>query len=162
MRVIENQNKELVEQIRESLAANDGYCPCALEKTIATKCMCKDFKEKINNGYIGECNCGLYKSEPNIVYLCGDIKYKKDFLYWLKFFSLHGMIVVMPPFVKEEELIDQYKETLKNVHIQKMMVADLIFVIDKYGKVSDTLRKDLEKARYFKKKIQYASETDID
>lgn len=34
------------------------YCPCALEKTQDTICMCKAFREQT---YLGECHCGLYE-----------------------------------------------------------------------------------------------------
>lgn len=62
MRVMVNSDRELAQMAREALKANDGYCPCALERNEDTKCMCKDFKEKMANGYKGECNCGLYEA----------------------------------------------------------------------------------------------------
>jgi ferredoxin-thioredoxin reductase catalytic subunit len=49
-------NTEHVELIRKKLKENDGYCPCRLQKTPDTKCMCKDFLEQED----GECHCGLY------------------------------------------------------------------------------------------------------
>lgn len=48
-----------VEKILSALKANDGYCPCALEKTPDTKCMCKEFREMES----GTCHCGLYVKE---------------------------------------------------------------------------------------------------
>ena len=48
-----------VEKIRAALKENDGYCPCALEKTPDTKCMCKEFREMES----GTCHCGLYVKE---------------------------------------------------------------------------------------------------
>ena len=57
MRITVNPDKELVKEIREKLAANQNYCPCRVEKTPETKCMCKDFLE---NQELGECYCGLY------------------------------------------------------------------------------------------------------
>ena len=51
-------NKELVDDIRARLKANDGYCPCAAKKIPETKCMCKAFREQ---DYPGECHCGLYE-----------------------------------------------------------------------------------------------------
>lgn len=60
MKIQINKNEEIVYKAREALRKNDGYCPCALEKNSDTKCMCKDFTTKAENGYIGECNCGLY------------------------------------------------------------------------------------------------------
>lgn len=51
-----NEDEELVAEIRRALNENDGYCPCRIEKTADTKCMCKEFREQEN----GECHCGLY------------------------------------------------------------------------------------------------------
>ena len=51
---------ELVSLIREKLKENDGYCPCRIERTPETKCICKDFLE----APIGTtCHCGLYHKE---------------------------------------------------------------------------------------------------
>ena len=47
---------ELVQEIRQQLKENNGYCPCRIEKTADTKCMCKEFREMEQ----GECHCVLY------------------------------------------------------------------------------------------------------
>ena len=39
------------------VALNDGYCPCAIEKTEDTKCICKEFLEQEEPG---PCHCGRY------------------------------------------------------------------------------------------------------
>lgn len=54
-----SEDKELVQEIREKLKANAGFCPCRIEKTPDTKCMCKEFREQES----GECHCGLYVKE---------------------------------------------------------------------------------------------------
>jgi len=62
--LVNNEDKELVDLIRQTLKQNGGYCPCALFKNEDTKCMCKDFKEQEE----GTCHCGLYikiKQEEN-------------------------------------------------------------------------------------------------
>ena len=56
-KIILNDDKDLVEEIRKRLKENDGYCPCRIYKTIDTKCMCKEFREAKE----GECHCGLYQ-----------------------------------------------------------------------------------------------------
>ena len=50
------ENPELYWKLMLSLDQNDGYCPCRLEKTPDTKCMCKEFREMEE----GTCHCGLY------------------------------------------------------------------------------------------------------
>ncbi len=57
-----NQNEDTFKEISEAVKANDGYCPCALEKTEDTKCMCKNFKEQQKAGF---CHCGRYYKSSN-------------------------------------------------------------------------------------------------
>ena len=56
MRIKANPDKAHVAEIRKQLKENDNYCPCVLEKTPDTKCMCKEFREMEE----GTCHCGLY------------------------------------------------------------------------------------------------------
>ena len=57
-----NSDREVVREVSKALRENGGYCPCRLEKTPDTKCMCKEFREQKS----GECHCGLYvKTEDN-------------------------------------------------------------------------------------------------
>lgn len=51
-----SNNTNLVNEIRQKLKDNNGYCPCKLVKNADTKCMCKEFRDMEE----GECHCGLY------------------------------------------------------------------------------------------------------
>lgn len=56
-----NENREIVETIKEGLKQSGGYCPCRLEKTDDTKCICSEFKEQIADPtFEGYCHCMLY------------------------------------------------------------------------------------------------------
>lgn len=56
-----NEDKEVVNAIKQGLAKKGGYCPCRLEKTPDTKCMCKEFRDQIADpDYEGFCHCMLY------------------------------------------------------------------------------------------------------
>lgn len=55
-----NSDVETVTMIREGLKQKRGYCPCLIEQSEDTKCMCKDFKEQKTSGF---CHCGLYYKE---------------------------------------------------------------------------------------------------
>lgn len=59
MKIKLNPDKELVKMIRDGLKAKDGYCPCMIEVSEDTKCMCKLFREMES----GMCHCGLYIKE---------------------------------------------------------------------------------------------------
>ena len=64
MKIKLNENKEVVDTVKEGLERTGGYCPCILAKLDDTKCMCKDFREKIDDpDYEGYCHCMLYYKE---------------------------------------------------------------------------------------------------
>ena len=59
-----NEDKEIVKQIKEGLKMRGGYCPCRIEKTEDYKCICKEFKELIEDpDFEGYCHCLLYYKE---------------------------------------------------------------------------------------------------
>ncbi|MCF0133784.1 MAG: ferredoxin thioredoxin reductase catalytic beta chain [Blautia sp.] len=61
MKIILNPDEDVVKTVKEGLKAKDGYCPCRLEKTEDTKCMCKEFRDQIKDpDYEGFCHCMLY------------------------------------------------------------------------------------------------------
>lgn len=159
MKVILNSNEELVNNIKAKIKENNGYCPCAIEKTADTKCICKNFRDKCARGYLGECDCGLYKSIPSLLYLCGDINYKDKFIAWYNFFSKQGYLVFFPSLLSPEKLTDEQIVNLENINKQKITFADTIFVIDMYGKIDPNTQKIIEEAKKAGKKIMYASES---
>lgn len=59
-KIRKNPDNTFVKEMMEKIKENDGYCPCKLEKSSDTKCMCKEFRDQITEGY---CHCGLYYKE---------------------------------------------------------------------------------------------------
>ena len=56
-----NEDKELVQMVKEGLKRTGGYCPCRLERTEENKCICKEFREQIADpDFSGYCHCLLY------------------------------------------------------------------------------------------------------
>ena len=56
-----NEDKEMVQMIRDGLKRTGGYSPCRLERTEENKCICKEFREQIADpNYVGYCHCMLY------------------------------------------------------------------------------------------------------
>lgn len=61
MKITYNDDKEIVKQIKDGLKRTGGYCPCKLEQSDETKCMCKEFRDQIKDpDYEGFCHCLLY------------------------------------------------------------------------------------------------------
>ena len=64
MKIRLNENKEIADMVKEGLKARGGYCPCRREMTEDTKCMCKEFREQIEDPeFEGYCHCMLYYKE---------------------------------------------------------------------------------------------------
>lgn len=56
-----NEDREIVETVKEGLRRTGGYCPCRLAHTPENKCMCKEFREQIADpNFEGYCHCRLY------------------------------------------------------------------------------------------------------
>lgn len=64
MKIKLNENKEVVDIVKQGLQQSGGYCPCRRERTEDTKCMCKEFREQIADPeFEGYCHCMLYYKE---------------------------------------------------------------------------------------------------
>ena len=56
-----NEDKAVVEKIKEGLKAKDGYCPCKVLRTEENKCICDEFRAQIADpNFEGYCHCRLY------------------------------------------------------------------------------------------------------
>jgi ferredoxin-thioredoxin reductase catalytic subunit len=56
-----NEDKAVVERIREGLKKKGGYCPCRLGNEPENKCICEEFRQQIADpDFEGYCHCMLY------------------------------------------------------------------------------------------------------
>jgi len=61
MEIRYNDDTKVVDAIRAGLKRTGGYCPCRLQHTEDTMCMCKEFREQIcDPAFEGFCHCRLY------------------------------------------------------------------------------------------------------
>ena len=61
MKITLNPDKDVVRTVQDGLKRTGGYCPCRLQRTEDTKCMCKEFRDQIRDpGFGGCCHCLLY------------------------------------------------------------------------------------------------------
>ena len=64
MKIRFNEDKSVVEAVKKGLERTGGYCPCKLERSEDTRCMCKEFKEQIaDKDFEGYFHCFLYYKE---------------------------------------------------------------------------------------------------
>ena len=58
-----NPDAEVVRTVREGLQHTGGYCPCRLERTEENRCMCREFREQLDDpDFVGYCHCLLYSN----------------------------------------------------------------------------------------------------
>ena len=61
MEIRMNEDAALVAKVRAGILKKGGYCPCRLECTEATYCMCEEFRAQIADpSFEGYCHCMLY------------------------------------------------------------------------------------------------------
>ena len=61
MKVTLNPDAEVVKTVKEGLKRTGGYCPCRLQRTPETTCMCQEFRDQIKDPkFEGFCHCLLY------------------------------------------------------------------------------------------------------
>ncbi len=59
-----NEDAAFVEKMRAALEKKEGYCPCRLEKTEDNRCICREFREQMQDpDFHGYCHCRLYYKE---------------------------------------------------------------------------------------------------
>ncbi len=64
MKVRFNEDAEVVAAVKAGLERTGGYCPCRLERSPDTKCVCREFREQIRDPeFEGYCHCLLYYKE---------------------------------------------------------------------------------------------------
>lgn len=57
LKTIKNPDNEMYTEVTKAVDNNSGYCPCSVERTPETKCICKEFREQECEG---ECHCGRF------------------------------------------------------------------------------------------------------
>lgn len=61
MKIAFNPDAAVVQRVKRGLEETGGYCPCRLEKTEDTRCMCEEFRQQAADpGFSGYCRCMLY------------------------------------------------------------------------------------------------------
>lgn len=102
--------------------------------------------------------------ETTVVCLCGSTRFKDTFLEWNKILTLKGWIVLMPGVFEHsgDEITEEQKIMLDNLHRLKIDVADLIFVIDEDGYIGQSTASEIMFADSLDKPIIYLSQIEED
>ena len=56
-----NPDAEVVKAVKDGLKMTGGYCPCRIQHTEENKCICREFREQLEDpDFEGFCHCMLY------------------------------------------------------------------------------------------------------
>ena len=94
----------------------------------------------------------------NVITLCGAIKFKEEFEKIKEELTLAGNIVLTPNFfhsVKKEEINNEIKNMLDEMHKQKIDMSDEIYVINVGEYIGESTKSEIEYAKTKNKKISY-------
>lgn len=97
--IYKNPSPTEYEEITEAVKLNDGYCPCMIEKTDDTKCMCKNFRDCKDTDY---CHCGRFYKVKNYetLALIGDVSEEdraSSYMEWYEELAHQDFIVFGVP-----------------------------------------------------------------
>jgi hypothetical protein len=123
----QNPHTEELADIIMAVEANEGYCPCALEKNEDTKCMCKVFRDSKNTDF---CHCGRFYKVKNYetIALIGDIseeEYVLNYMNWYERLIQQDFIVLGIPF----NLYDIQSGSERHLNLCKSIIAKADAVI---------------------------------
>lgn len=100
--------------------------------------------------------------QTKIVTFCGSTRFKAEYLYWQKAFTMEGWVVISVGVfghADAEPLTTEQKTMLDRLHLNKIMLAELVFIIDKEGYTSESTKREIAYAESIGKTIKYMSQT---
>lgn len=96
--------------------------------------------------------------EFKVITLCGSARFKDEFRKQEQILSLKGYIVLSPIFFDDElktKLERRKLDMLKLMHYKRIELADEILVINKYGYIGDSTKKEIDFAKKLNKIIKF-------
>lgn len=149
----QNPNEDELKEIIEAVDANEGYCPCALEKTDDTKCMCKDFRDSNSTNF---CHCGRFYKVKNYetIALIGDISdytAQENYVDWYEMLIYQNFIVLGIPL----NLYDFHCGSEEHFNLCKTIIAkaDAVVVLGHDQKLYSMIADLIEWAKDIDKKV---------
>ena len=98
------------------------------------------------------------RNKYKIITLCGSIKFKDEFIKVQEKLTLDGNIVLTPNFfnsIKKEDIDEETKKMLDEMHKQKIDMSDEIYVINVGGYIGESTKNEIEYAKARGKRISY-------
>lgn len=89
--------------------------------------------------------------------ICGSTRFKDEIIEANKRLTLQGYLVLAPGvFIHSGDTIsEREKEELDKLHLVKIQVSNLIYVVNVDGYIGDSTKNEIEYAKLLNKRIQY-------
>lgn len=104
------------------------------------------------------------ESKAKIICLCGSTKFKDIYEDVEKELALQGYLVISTSCFGHQDSdkrIWERKEMLDEIHKQKILLSDEIFVINAFGYIGESTKNEIEFAKQHGKQICYLSTSSI-
>jgi hypothetical protein len=151
--VKQNPHEEELKEIIEAVEANEGYCPCALQKDEDTKCMCKDFRDSTDTDF---CHCGRFYKVRNYetIALLGDISdytAQENYIDWYERLIYQNFVVLGIPL----NLYDFHCGSEEHFNLCKSIIAksDAVVILGHDQKLYSIIQDLVEWAGSINKKV---------
>lgn len=101
-----------------------------------------------------------------VITLCGSTKFKEDFIRMQRELTLKGYVVISVGLFGHADgeyqtvLTEEVKEMLDDMHLQKIDMAEAIYVINPGGYIGSSTRKEIEYAKMKGKQIMYLEQVE--
>ena len=155
-----NPNPETFKIVSEAVSKNGNYCCCAIEKTVDTMCICKDFRDQTESGF---CHCGRFfkiKDYPIVAVLCHPADAKEADLL-AESLTTQGFVVLTPHY-SNESWYSTKKAVFDEIQRTQIYMADVVFIMNSNPEAIEFLENDIFWAEELQKKIiyEYAEEVE--
>jgi len=100
-------------------------------------------------GYLNPHTDDLDDQGPKIVTICGSTRFRVEIAEVNRMLTLAGHIVLAPGVFAHDgdEITEQQKEELNNLHFKKIDLARWIYVVNPGGYIGESTRREIEYAR---------------
>lgn len=97
------------------------------------------------------------KSRRKIVTLCGSTRFKEEYLVVQKELTLQNEIVISVGVFGHsgDTITTDQKDSLDGMHLEKISMADYIYVINVGGYIGDSTKKEIDYAQSLGKPVIY-------
>jgi hypothetical protein len=96
---------------------------------------------------------------PHIITLCGSTRYRREYEDTAARFSLCGFVVLTCSVWKDEQggpaCTEDQKSDLDRLHMHKIEMADEVFIINRFGYIGESTRREIKYAHKLGKPIEY-------